>query len=271
MRTVGDAAFKDCTGLNTMTAANGVETFGSGSFNGCTSLTTITIPKSTKTIQTCAFKNCVNLKTINYNAESVYDCSSYSIDGDSYTAYWCSAMSSVFYNAGTNTTGMTVIFGNTVKYIPAYLFATGYDKTQEVYCHISKVVFGSSVQEIGEWAFYSCYDLTSVSFPSSMRTVGDAAFNSCAGLKTMTAANGVETFKSGSFCGCISLTTITIPQSTKTIEDCSFKDCVNLKTINYNAESVYDCSSYSTDGDSYTAYWCSAMKSVFYNAGTNTT
>ena len=271
MRTVGDAAFKDCTGLNTMTAANGVETFGSGSFNGCTSLTTITIPKSTKTIQTCAFKNCVNLKTINYNAESVYDCSSYSIDGDSYTAYWCSAMSSVFYNAGTNTTGMTVIFGNTVKYIPAYLFATGYDKTQEVYCHISKVVFGSSVQEIGEWAFYSCYDLTSVSFPSSMRTVGDAAFNSCAGLKTMTAANGVETFKSGSFCGCISLTTITIPQSTKTIEDCSFKDCVNLKTINYNAESVYDCSSYSTDGDSYTAYWCSAMNSVFYNAGTNTT
>ena len=273
MRTVGGAAFNSCTGLKTMTAANGVETFKSGSFCGCISLTTITIPKSTKTIDKCAFKNCVNLKTINYNAESVNDCSSNSINGfDDIDDYWGSAMNSVFYNAGTNTTGMTVTFGNTVKYIPAYLFATGYGKTQEVYCHISKVVFGSSVQEIGDWAFYSCYDLTSVSFPSSMRTVGGAAFNSCTGLKTMTAANGVETFKSGSFCGCISLTTITIPKSTKTIGECAFKNCVNLKSINYNAESVYDCSSNSMNGfDDTDDDWGSAMNSVFYNAGTNTT
>lgn len=270
---IGNCAFKNCTGLKTMTAVNGVEIFGSESFNGCISLTTITIPKSTKTIGNCAFKDCVNLKTINYNAETVNDCSEYSIFGrfgGGYNVFWTSARNSVFFNAGTNTTGMTVIFGNTVKYIPAYLFATGYYETDEVYCHISKIVFGNSVQTIGDYAFYSCYDLISVSFPSSVRTVGAAAFSSCTGLKTMTAANGVETFGTESFNGCTSLTTITIPQSTKTIEDSSFKDCVNLKTINYNAESVYDCSENSIDGDGYYASTYSAMNSVFYNAGTNT-
>ena len=270
VRTVGTAAFKDCTGLKTMTAANGVETFGVGSFNGCTSLTTITIPKSTKTIGKCAFKNCVNLKTINYNAESVNDCSSNSINAYDDTDAWGSARNSVFYNAGTNTTGMTVIFGNTVKYIPAYLFATGYYETDEVYCHISKIVFGNSVQTIGDWAFFSCYDLTSVSFPSSVKTVGTAAFKDCTGLKTMTADNGVETFGVGSFNGCTSLTTITIPKSTKTIGKCAFKDCVNLKTINYNAESVNDCSSNSINAYDDTDAWGSARNSVFYNAGTNT-
>ena len=239
-------------------------------FEGNTALTSVTIPKKITKIGKCAFKNCVNLKTINYNAESVNDCSSNSINAYDDTDAWGSARNSVFYNAGTNTTGMTVIFGNTVKYIPAYLFATGYYETDEVYCHISKIVFGNSVQTIGDWAFFSCYDLTSVSFPSSVRTVGTAAFKDCTGLKTMTADNGVETFGVGSFNGCTSLTTITIPKSTKTIGKCAFKDCVNLKTINYNAESVNDCSSNSINAYDDTDAWGSARNSVFYNAGTNT-
>ena len=229
-----------------------VKYIGDSVFEGNTRLTSVTIPKKITGIGDCAFKNCVNLKTINYNAESVKDCDSDSI-------YYNSA--GVFYNAGTNTDGMTVTFGNTVKYIPAYLFATRQDKTNEVYCHVSKVIFGNSVQEIGEYAFYKCYDLTEISIPSSMETINDYAFENCTSIKTLKCANGIETFGDGSFAECTALTTVTIPQSTKTLEDCVFKNCINLKNVTINAASMYDC-------DSDSIYYNSA--GVFNNAGTNT-
>ena len=252
MKTINDYAFGDCTGIKTLKCANGIETFGDESFAGCTALATVTIPQSTKTLEDCVFKNCVNLKNVTINAVSMNDCDSDSI-------YYNSA--GVFYNAGTNTDGMTVTFGNTVKYIPAYLFATRQDKTNEVYCHVSKVIFANSVQEIGEYAFYKCYDLTEISIPSSMKTINDYAFGDCTGIKTLKCANGIETFGDESFAGCTALATVTIPQSTKTLEDCVFKNCVNLKNVTINAVSMNDC-------DSDSIYYNSA--GVFYNAGTNT-
>ena len=258
MRTIGMNAFEDCTGIKTLKCANGIETFGDESFAGCTALTTATIPQSTKTLGDCVFKNCVNLKNVTINAVSINDCSSGS------SGYYSDYQESVFYNAGTNTDGMTVTFGNTVKYIPGYLFATERTKESELYCHISKVIFGNSVQEIGEYAFYSCYDLTEISIPSSMETINDYAFANCTSIKTLKCANGIETFGDGSFAGCTALTTATIPQSTKTLGGIVFKNCVNLKNVTINAESMYDCSYNS-------AYYADYNYSVFYNAGINTT
>ena len=258
METINDYAFANCTSIKTLKCANGIETFGDESFAGCTALATVTIPQSTKTLEDCVFKNCVNLKNVTINAESINDCSSGS------SGYYSDYQESVFYNAGTNTDGMTVTFGNTVKYIPGYLFATERTKESELYCHISKVIFGNSVQEIGEYAFYSCYDLTEISIPSSMRTIGMYAFKDCTGIKTLKCANGIKTFGDGSFAGCTALTTATIPQSTKTLGGIVFKNCVNLKNVTINAGSINDCSSGSS------GYYSDYQESVFYNAGTNT-
>ena len=257
MVSINAYAFEDCESLKTLKCANGIQTFGEGSFAGCTALETVTIPKSTKTIGDIAFKNCVNLKTVYYNAESMYDCDARNAGSWDYEH-------SAFYNAGTNTTGMTVIFGDTVKYIPGYLFATNHYKTDEVYCHISKVIIGSSVQTIGKYAFYSCYDIKEISIPSSMVSINAYAFEDCESLKTLKCANGIQTFGEGSFAGCTALETVTIPKSTKTIGDIAFKNCVNLKTVYYNAESMYDCDARNAGSWDY-------EHSAFYNAGTNTT
>ena len=43
---IGDYAFVDCTGLNSITIPNSVTSIGNYAFDGCTSLTSITIPNS---------------------------------------------------------------------------------------------------------------------------------------------------------------------------------------------------------------------------------
>ena len=177
MRTIGENAFADCTGIKTYKCANGIENFGDRSFAGCTALTTATIPQSTKTLGYCVFKNCVNLKNVVINAESIKDCS----DGSASVYY--DYQESIFYNAGTNTDGMTVTFGNTVKYIPAYLFATDQDEKSEVYANVKTVTIGSNVQSIGEYAFYNCYNLSKVTCNSTKAVAGDYAFGNDYRLK----------------------------------------------------------------------------------------
>ena len=67
------------------------------------------------------------------------------------------------------------------------------------------ITFDGELTTIGEWAFSSCTDLTSVTIPDSVTSIGYRAF-----------------------LGCDSLTSVTIPDSVKTIGEGAFSNCSNL-------------------------------------------
>ena len=106
---IGDNAFQYCTNLTSVTIGNSVTSIGDNAFNSCSRMTSVTIGNSVTSIGESAFTGCSSLTTINYNADSCVLTTTYiNHVGQVGPFYGCSHIS-------------TVNFGNSVRYIPAYL------------------------------------------------------------------------------------------------------------------------------------------------------
>ena len=57
--------------------------------------------------------------------------------------------------------------------------------------NLTSVTISNSVTSIGEWAFYNCSDLTSITIPNSVTSIGNYAFQRCSGLASITFPNGI--------------------------------------------------------------------------------
>lgn len=64
VRAIGNAVFKGCTALSSVTISNGVTSIGERAFNQCWDLSSITIPNSVRTIGESVFGQCTNLSSI---------------------------------------------------------------------------------------------------------------------------------------------------------------------------------------------------------------
>ena len=88
-----------------------------------------------------------------------------------------------------------------------------------------------SVTSIGDYAFYNCSSLTSVTIPNSVTSIGDDAFYYCSSLTSVTIPNSVTSIGNGASCACSALTSVTIPNSVTSIKDNVFYDCSSLTSI----------------------------------------
>ena len=134
---------------------------------------------------------------------------------------------------------------------------------------VKEYILGQEVKSIGEYAFYYCSGLTSITIPQSVTSIGRAAFEGCSGLTSVHISNikawcdisfggGVTAnplwyahhlYMNGSevrdlvipnsvtsignyvFGGCSGLTSVTIPNSVKSIGEVAFKGCSGLTSI----------------------------------------
>ena len=98
-----------------------------------------------------------------------------------------------------------------------------------------------SVTAIGEYAFYDCLNLTSITIPNSIISIGDVAFFYCYSLTSIDIPNSVTSIGADAFFRCYSLTSITIPKSVTFIGKGAFYDCIGLTSITVdNGNPTYD-------------------------------
>ena len=120
-----------------------------------------------------------------------------------------------------------------VTYQGDYYYAYSNEYTGSVVIPESVTYNGTtySVTFIGDYAFYNCTGLTSITIPNSVKSIEDNAFEDCTGLTSIVIPSSVTSIEESAFNGCTGLTSITIPNSVTSIEDNAFSGCTGLTSI----------------------------------------
>ena len=96
---------------------------------------------------------------------------------------------------------------------------------------LTSLTLPSSVTKIGCYALSSCIGLTSLTLPSSVTEIGEHAFLNCRGLTNFTIPSGVTKIGAGAFFCCYGLISLTIPSSVTAIGSQAFNACSELTSI----------------------------------------
>ena len=215
---IGEGAFAGCISLTNATIPNSVTNIGNDAFRECSGLTSVTIPDSITSIGEGAFDECSGLTSVHIH----------SLDA------WCN-ISFKKYDS------------NPLRY--AHNLYMGDNLVQEL-------IIPDSVTSIGNYAFYGCSGLTSVTIPNSVTSIGRMAFEGCSGLTSVTIPDSVTSIGNGAFRDCSALTSVTIPESVTSIGFSVFSGCSGLTSVTI-PDSV-------TSIENYAFYNCSALTSVYY-------
>ncbi len=206
---IGGSAFKDCTGITSVTIPEGVTNIGSYAFSDCTGLTSVTIPNSVTSIGDRAFYGCTSLEE----------------------------MTLPFVGLSRMSSGKEGVFGAIFGYTLNRTSGTVYqydDRNYDYYYYIPsslRKVMITDAAKIPENAFYNCNMLTEISINEGITSIGRLAFSGCTGLTSVTIPDSVTSIGNSAFKGCTSLTSVTIPDSVTKIGDEVFSSCTGLTSV----------------------------------------
>ena len=100
----------------------------------------------------------------------------------------------------------------------------------DAYVRFSENYYTSN-DKLGNYVFYGCSGLTSLTIPSGVTSIGDYAFQDCSGLTSLTLPSGVTSIGICAFYDCSGLTSLTIPSSVTEIGWGAFRGCSGLTSI----------------------------------------
>ena len=236
---IGDYAFYKCINLENISLPESITSIGQSAFYWCEKLKSIVIGPNVQFIGTWAFHHCTSLETIYFNATELAD---------------LSANNYVFTYAGINNKNLLVTIGPNVKRVPNYLFNPG----EAVY--IKTVVFedNSNCVLIGQYSFYGCSSITSITLGDSITSIGMFAFSGCTGLNMLSIPNSVTDIEYGAFIGCTNLTNVIFEEESQcvSIGDNVFYNCTSLKSITI-PDSVTSIGGYAFSS-------CTSLTNVYY-------
>ena len=232
---IGNYAFSDCTGLTSITIPDSVTSIGDRAFSDCTALTSITIPDSVTSIGDRAFSGCTGLTDVYYQGD---------LSG------WLGIQFGDIWFGG---------YASNPMYHADNLYING-ELLQ------GELVIPEGTETIGDYVFYNCSGLTSITIPDSVTSIGEEAFMGCSSLKSIEVEKGnsryhskgnclIETASKTLIAGC-KTSIIPTDGSVTFIGDCAFSYCTGLTSITI-PDSVTSIGDDAFDG-------CSGLTDVYY-------
>lgn len=153
MKTIGDAAFFNCSGLTSVLFPSGLTSIGEFAFEGCIGLSSLQLPSSLTSIGMEAFSGCRGLTSVSFS----------------------SGLTSIGMNAFANCSSLTSVS------LPSELTRISSGTFLRCYS-LKSVQLPSDVKIIGDGAFQECTGLTSLELPSGLTKIEDGAFSGCSNI-----------------------------------------------------------------------------------------
>ena len=277
---IGESAFRGCSGLTSVTIGNSVSSIGESAFYGCSGLTSVIIGSGVLSIGSSAFSN-TNLKktiwltntppsgysnasgTVNYVSNDQFGISNqivykylsshFVVDGIRYVPVspsdrTCDAIDCTYdasiesINIGETVTNK----GVTLTVMKVNPYTCYYNK------HIKDVKL-SSGGDIGDYAFYECTNLVTATV-SNKGSIGASAFQASPALESAYISN-IGDIGAYAFQSCPALKTATISNQGN-IGKNAFESCSAMTTVNIT--SLGDIGEYAFQS-------CSALTSATIN------
>jgi len=285
---ISDGIFAECENLKQVTLPTRAVKIGNRAFYNCYALNTVTFPSGSalKEIGDYAFYRCDGLKRVSvptgvtkigsyafYGKEGGSEIEPTIPRGITYLGDYAFANSHVVsYNSNSN--AAIEYFGEGVfqncKYLTSVQFSR-YAGFNEISPYAfggctslggNGLIFYSNITKLGEYAFYNCSLLSSVTFSESGITeIGKSCFEGCSSLKYGGGEQSILPAKltvlgERAFYGCSNLEVISVPQLLTAIPKEAFAHCTALTEINYIEGCLVD-----TLGENCFAY-CTSLKSA---------
>lgn len=205
---IGENAFRGCSGLTSVNIPDIVTNIGYSAFDGCGSLTgSLIIPDLVTDIGNSAFSDCTGLTSLTLGNSVIY------IGNSAFSG--CSGLTSVTIPNSVNTIFSEAFYGCDG------LISVNYNGDIEGWCNISFDEYGNPVSyahnlyinnelltnliipetitRIKAYLFTGDTCITSLTIPNSITSIGKYAFDSCSALTSITMGTGVESIGENAF------------------------------------------------------------------------
>lgn len=258
---VADFAFYFGTDITSISLPEGIKEIGRYAFCGCEFVTEIILPSTLTTLGEFAFGRMNELKSL-FIPAAVEEIGEGLTAGDS-------NLSSITVSASNNSFSSVggVLFDKDATRLLSSPVKVGTDgaytlpstcKTIDNYAFyfsdLSEVTLNEGLEEIGLYAFYAAWNLTSISIPGTVAVISDGAFTGLEYAESITLAEGLQRIGVQAFQGAEKLTELTLPSTVTYIASEAFAGCPLTKITSLAAtrapslakQDVFDSSVYST-------------------------
>ena len=274
---IGQYAFRDCSGLTGVSIGSNVKTIGFDAFWNCTSLSSLDIPDNVTTIENWAFEGCSSMNPVKIGSGVT------SIGGSAFSG--CTGLYHIECRATTpptitNTTFPSSLYSKVTLHVPkaalnAYKNANYWMnftniESIELYDFIYNGIYYNAYREDAvsvtreRWDSNNCYSSSNITIPSTVYNNGQAytvggisnyAFRYCSNLQSITIPNSVLTIGGWGFYGCSNLRTVVIGSSVYYIGEQAFGACPSLTSITcYATTPPSQTNAYAFGGDNSSIY-----------------